>query len=298
MKKTSLTALAVAYSLTAGSTVMANAPVVDESQNYTVHAEAQPQSDNGWTEPKPIVKASPSLEEGEAQSLAMSEPATESTTEELLTTRIDAMQREIQQLRGLLEVQAHDLKLIRQQQQAFYKDLDQRLATAAQQTVQPDAMDLELSADAVDNSTLKNKASSVNTVEKSSNPADEEIGYAAAYELIRNKEFDQALPAMKSFIRSYPGSQYAPNAHYWLGELLLAEKQTAAAIIEFQTVLSQYPKSSKVAASMLKLGFAYIELGETNKAQTQLKQVMSQFPDTSSARLAKTRLSRIRRGNV
>ncbi len=46
----------------------------------------------------------------------------------LLLGKIDAMQQEIQQLRGKLEVQGHDLKLLNEQQRAFYRDLDKRIS--------------------------------------------------------------------------------------------------------------------------------------------------------------------------
>lgn len=296
MKFNPLSLLLISVGLAFGGSTFADAPVIDKSQNYNVYADGSDSIGTGevqWTEPKQIAKADTSQSLSQDSSIAIQDTTDEQPTKELFSSRIDAMQREIQQLRGLIEVQAHDLKLLRQQQQAFYKDLDQRLANVdSQEEKATNTMDLEVNTPATDKPTLP-KSTPV-----SANPADEEIAYAAAYELVRNKEFSQALPAMKTFISSYPNSQYAPNAHYWLGELLLAEKQVSGAIIEFQTVLSNYPKSTKAAAAMLKLGFAYIDLGETQKAHTQLQQVMSQFPDTSTARLAKARLNALSRNDT
>lgn len=45
----------------------------------------------------------------------------------MLLSRLEAAQQEIQQLQGKIEVQAHDLKLLHEQQRAFYEDLDKRL---------------------------------------------------------------------------------------------------------------------------------------------------------------------------
>ena len=51
-----------------------------------------------------------------------------------LIDKIQSLQQEVQELRGQLEVQAHDLKLLQQQQVAFYKDLDARLGSGSAQS--------------------------------------------------------------------------------------------------------------------------------------------------------------------
>ena len=45
--------------------------------------------------------------------------------------------------------------------------------------------------------------------------------YRAAYALVRGQQFDQAVQAFNQFLQNYPDGRYAPNAHYWLGELYL-----------------------------------------------------------------------------
>ncbi|MDI1352127.1 MAG: YbgF trimerization domain-containing protein, partial [bacterium] len=45
-----------------------------------------------------------------------------------LIDKLQALQHDIQELRGQLEVQAHELKILKDQQLTFYKDLDSRLA--------------------------------------------------------------------------------------------------------------------------------------------------------------------------
>jgi len=113
------------------------------------------------------------------------------------------------------------------------------------------------------------------------------------YEMIKNKQFDQAMTAMQSFVDDYPQSHYAANAHYWLGELYLLKRQFLFASKEFQQVLKDYPRSTKVAASMLKLGYAYAEMGNKPQAKKQFELVIQQFPDSSTAQLAKNKLTEI-----
>lgn len=122
------------------------------------------------------------------------------------------------------------------------------------------------------------------------NPAEEQISYLAAYELIKNKRYDEALADMNTFVAQYPQSGYISNAHYWLGELYLVRKNYNEALIHFKIVLDQFPSSSKIAACMLKMGYAYAALGKTQEAVYHLQKVVNNFPNTNTAQLAKAKL--------
>jgi tol-pal system protein YbgF len=123
-----------------------------------------------------------------------------------------------------------------------------------------------------------------------SNPADEQISYLAAYELVKNKKYDDALSAMQNFVAKYPQGGYTANAHYWLGELYMVKKDYSEAIKHFDIVLEQFPSSSKCSASMLKIGYALAASGKTTDARTKLLEVLKKYPDTSTAELASTKL--------
>lgn len=195
-----------------------------------------------------------------------------------LLSKINEMQREIQRLRGQMEIQSHELTKLKEQQQAYYNDLDQRI-TMLSSHGKTKTQTLSL-----DDTT---KATSTN---KTAASGDEESSYNAAYALIENKQFSQAKSAMESFLQQYPHGKYASNAHYWLGELLLAQHQDQAAIKEFDTVINKYPSSSKVSAAMLKLGFAYANVGDTGKAKAAFMKVEKTFPNTTTAQIAHARL--------
>lgn len=200
----------------------------------------------------------------------------------MLVERLNTLQQEIYQLQGQLELQARELQQIRQQQQTFYQTMEHRLAnieTSASTVTQT----------ATDSKTVT-KTASPTSASHSNNPAAEQAAYVAAYEWVRNKNYPQAIKAMKIFIERYPESQYAANAHYWLGELYLVEQQLKQSVTEFETVLNQFPSSTKAAPAMLKLGYAYLGLGEDRKARQQLQKVQQQFPGSHAARLAATRL--------
>jgi len=263
----------------------AQPPVVDDSDEYTLSINMHEAS-----EVNPIAKsAEPEEEEVWKNDAPLQDQplVNDSKTEETdidadsLAEQLHNLQTEIQDLRGQIEVQAHDLKMLQQQQLAFYKDLDSRIQKQKQ-----DPSDGVTSTNAVPSTMqttgIQNK--------KDGNPADEQISYLAAYELIKTKQFDEALKAMHQFIKRYPNSGYNANAHYWVGELYLVKNENELALQAFNTVLTQYPKSSKAAASELKAGYALANLGQIDAARSKLRHVITQFPDTKTAQLAQKKL--------
>lgn len=130
----------------------------------------------------------------------------------------------------------------------------------------------------------------ISTANARSNPADEQISYLAAYELVKNKRFDDALVAMQAFVTQYPQGGYTANAQYWLGELYMVKNNYPKAIDHFEIVLKQFPSSSKAAACTLKIGYALAASGKDNEARLRLQQVLKNYPDTPTAQLAATKL--------
>ena len=109
-----------------------------------------------------------------------------------LIDKVQSLQKDIQELRGQLEVQSHDLKLLQQQQVSFYKDLDARLGSTPVKSAQgkpltlspttkttvPKAITLPVTQPKVASSTKSLPVIAVSRI----NPADEQISYLAAYE--------------------------------------------------------------------------------------------------------------------
>ncbi|WP_133130965.1 tol-pal system protein YbgF [Legionella yabuuchiae] len=295
-------------------------PVVDESENYAMLDDHQAEFDRpdaplerdyafndmaplAVEEPEfnaelidetPIAKATaPSADD---LPMAYDDYETSSTQKNaLLLDKVQHLQQEVQELRGQLEVQAHDLKLLQQQQLAFYKDLDARLSNNSSisgKQNQPMTLQEPIKTEALKPSSSSTTATlaPLNAAAKT-NPANEQISYLAAYELVKNKKYDDALSAMKTFVNQYPQSGYKPNAEYWLGELYLVKKNYPEAIQHFDAVLQHYPSSSKAAASLLKSGYALAASGKKEEARQRLRDVIKNYPDTNTAQLATAKLN-------
>ena len=62
----------------------------------------------------------------------------------------------------------------------------------------------------------------------------EQADYQKAFGLIRDREFDQALIALRQLLRDYPRGNLSGNAQFWLGEVLMAQGKYEPARVEFE----------------------------------------------------------------
>lgn len=298
----------------------AEAPVVDDSDNFAIIDDQQfadhPKYGSSKTESAPITNSSAQkyqmepLPDDDGPALVKEEQGSTNASANnvnasaTLIDKIQTLQQEIQELRGQLEVQAHDLKLLQQQQLSFYKDLDSRLANPSGKPVSiKPATDLTIAASPpkapitmpakAPTPIAKNTVTPAVVPASHTNPADEQISYLAAYELVKNKRNDEAVTAMNTFVQRYPHGAYTANAEYWLGELFMVKQDYSQAIKHFETVLQQFPSSPKTAASMLKAGYAYAASGKNAEAKKYLQQVVNNYPGTPTAQLAHLKLESI-----
>jgi len=201
-----------------------------------------------------------------------------------LLLQVQRLQEEVQQLRGRLEVQAYELSTLRRQQQEQYLDLDARLrgrSEAAPTTGVPDA-------GAPGTVPATPTAASGNSVA-------EKDAYRVAFDLLKQRRYEDAIRAFEDLLARYPNGEFADNARFWLGEANYVKQDYSAALTQFQRVLANYPLSPKVPASMLKIGYVHYEQGDWRAARTALQDVLVKFPDTAEAQLAESRLERMSR---
>lgn len=194
-----------------------------------------------------------------------------------LTEQVDGLQRQTAELRGRTESLEHDTEGTTSRQRDLYVDLDDRVRT------------LELSAQ-----TRQPVATQVPPTSALPVPGGtDRENYEAAFELLKQQQYVAAGAAFGQFLASYPNSQLADNAQYWLAESYYVTDQFEEALAQFQVVLSGYPRSRKIPDALLKIGFSNYELQRWNGARSALQTVRDDFPDSTAARLADQRLKRM-----
>ena len=123
--------------------------------------------------------------------------------------------------------------------------------------------------------------------------SDDKAAYQAAFDMLKNSQFDAAIAAFQKFLVSFPDSTLADNAQYWLGEANYVNKSFTDAQAAFQKVVDKYPQSRKVPDALLKIGYCQYELKQFDAAKQTLSKVAAQFPDSPSGHLAQQRLDKM-----
>ena len=194
------------------------------------------------------------------------EQQTQNYTQMNSPAQTNDLQQQIQQLRGELETEEHNVQLLNETMHNFYQDLYQRINAINQPSTPP-----------VTTTSSENKNNSI--VNK------QEQAYKAAFNLLSKKKYDDAAMKMQEYLTDYPNSKYVVNAHYWLGEIYYLQSQLKKSINEFQIVINQYPKSAKAPDAILKLGIIYSAQGDYDKSHREFQLVKEKFPNSPAAHL-------------
>ncbi len=120
--------------------------------------------------------------------------------------------------------------------------------------------------------------------------SDPETLYQTSYSDYLRGNYDLALLGFRQYLESFPDTDLADNASYWIGECFYRQQKYADAITEYDKVLTQFPRSDKTASALLKKGYAQIELGQRRDGLAQLEKVIKNFPSSDEANLARQRL--------
>jgi len=119
---------------------------------------------------------------------------------------------------------------------------------------------------------------------------DMEGAYQKAYGTFKHGDYPGALRLFEAFLRTYPTSEYADNARYWIGESYYQQGDYERAILEYEKVLQQYPKGDKVPHALLKQGFSFLNLGDRVDAKLLLQKVIQEYPQSPQAEIAAKKL--------
>jgi tol-pal system protein YbgF len=215
-----------------------------------------------------------------------------------LFNRLEQLQREVQQLRGEIEVQDHLLKELQRRQRDLYVDVDQRVhaleSGSRPAAASPPATDRKPAAPPVAPSAPPPASAPEPGAAPVVDLATERDTYQRALDILREGRYEEAASAFQAFLQDYPSSSYADNAQYWLGEAHYVTRQFDMALADFSAVITRFPDSPKVPDSLLKKGFIYYELQDWAGARKSLQEVTGRYPDSTAARLAGDRLQRMK----
>jgi TolA-binding protein len=104
---------------------------------------------------------------------------------------------------------------------------------------------------------------------------------------------DIAMKGFTDYLAWFGNTDLAPNAQYYVGEILYNQKQFGAAAQAFDKVLEAYSKNSKTADAHLMKGRALAELGQRSEAEQEFRALLSEAPSSDAAARARAELRKM-----
>lgn len=117
-----------------------------------------------------------------------------------------------------------------------------------------------------------------------------EDAYKDAYETLQKGDYKAAREKFQKYLETHPGSKYAENALYWIGDSYYSEKNYEKAIVVYDDVVKKYPDGAKAPAAILKQGMAFSALGDRKSANAIFKKLVERYPKSEQADTAKKKL--------
>ncbi len=124
-------------------------------------------------------------------------------------------------------------------------------------------------------------------------PGNAEQLFAAAYSDYSRGNYDLALSEFKQYVETYPSSELADNAQYWIGEILYAQKKLSDAVTELEKVAVVNPAGDKTAVALYKRGLVLLEMGKKDDAVAQFLAITKDYAKSSEANLATQQLQQL-----
>lgn len=180
--------------------------------------------------------------------------------------QMQVMQQELQELRGLVEEQAFQIKKLKQQRLDDYVDLDRRIS----------GLGSTPASTLGSNSSVVSSDPQASSVVTASTPVnDEKSHYQRAIDPIigTNKDLDLAISRLHTHMEQFPQGRYKGNVQYWLGESYLVKDNLAESKKWFEALLNEFPLHNKVPPAKYKLGVVYHKLGLNAQAKVLLQEV-------------------------
>ncbi len=124
-------------------------------------------------------------------------------------------------------------------------------------------------------------------------PGNAEQLFAAAYSDYSRGNFDLALSEFKQYVETFPGSELADNAQYWIAEILLAQKKTPEALVELEKVAQINPAGDKTSLALYKRATLLLEMGKKDEAVAQFLVIVKDYAKSQESALATQQLQQI-----
>ncbi|WP_046158654.1 tol-pal system protein YbgF [Chromobacterium vaccinii] len=191
-----------------------------------------------------------------------------------MVSQVDALKAEVAKLRGDVEVLNYNLQTTQKRQNDLYNDLDGRLSH-------------------LEGAPGKRDASQPAAQQAAAGDSQASPDYDKALNLLRARDFPNAINALSLFIQQNPQAPQAAEANYWLGVAHTALRQYDAAIDIHRRFVEQYPNNHFAPDALRNIGNCQRDLGQVDQAKNTYRRLIKLYPKTDAAQKAKQALARM-----
>jgi tol-pal system protein YbgF len=118
--------------------------------------------------------------------------------------------------------------------------------------------------------------------------------YEASLAQLRRGSTSTARQGLREMLRTYPTSERAGDALYFIGQSFSAENPDSASAY-YSQVVQKYPSSSRAASAQYNLGLVAERRKDTKKAREAYQRVVQRYAQSEEAALARDRLKALGR---
>lgn len=111
--------------------------------------------------------------------------------------------------------------------------------------------------------------------------------YANAMRDKDSGNYDMALQEFNDYLKYYGGTDMAPNAQYYVGEIYYNRKDFENALQAFDLVLEKYPENNKTPDATYMKGRTLVQMGQRTKGAEQFAEVIKRWPRSDLASKAR-----------
>jgi tol-pal system protein YbgF len=122
---------------------------------------------------------------------------------------------------------------------------------------------------------------------------EEQNAYEQSFELLKQSRYEDAILGFQQLVDTWPNSQLADDAYYWMSEARYVNREFEYALSGFRTVVTRYPDSQRVPEALLKVGYIQYDIGAYEDAAETFRDILARFPGHQVTVSAQTKLRRI-----
>jgi TolA-binding protein len=210
-----------------------------------------------------------------------------------LLLQIEQLRQETQSLRGLMEELSYQLGQMSSDQKTRYLDLDQRLGELVRIQKEAIAATPSQGSSVMSEGAVGDAVGGVGVQLPATPEVSDQDAYNSAFQLIRERKFEEALVAMESFTQAYPDSELLLDARFWRGQVFDVLGRDEEAIEVFKSLTLVAPDYRRILQVKVKLGKLLIKNQDVMNGRKILQEVITQSPESVEAGLASRELERI-----